>query len=66
MLLRCESLEPPMSQLETRSFGDVGSMSGLLKSGHGWAIVHALAATDPSLSELSRSYLGSRAAAVSR
>src|SRR5262245_5866764 len=24
-------------------FGDVGSMSGLLKSGHGWAIVHALA-----------------------
>jgi hypothetical protein len=23
---------------QTRSFGDVGSMSGLLESGHGWAI----------------------------
>jgi hypothetical protein len=34
MLLRCESLEPPMSQLgQTRSFGDVGSMSGLPESG---------------------------------
>jgi hypothetical protein len=39
MLLRCESLEPPMSQLgQTRSFGFVGSMSGLPESGHGWAI----------------------------
>jgi hypothetical protein len=29
MLLRCENLEPPMSQLgQTRSFADVGSMSG--------------------------------------
>jgi hypothetical protein len=28
-----------MSQLgQTRSFGDVGSMSGLPESGHGWAI----------------------------
>ena len=35
MLLRCESLEPPMSQMgHTRSFGDVGSMSGLPESGH--------------------------------
>jgi hypothetical protein len=23
---------------QTRSFGDVGSMSGLTESGHGWAI----------------------------
>jgi len=23
---------------QTRSFGDVGSMSGLLESGHGWTI----------------------------
>ena len=39
MLLRCESLEPRMSQRgQTRSFGDVGSMSGLPDSGHGWAI----------------------------
>jgi hypothetical protein len=39
MLLRCESLEPRMSQRgQTRSFGDVGSMSGLPESGHGWAI----------------------------
>jgi hypothetical protein len=30
MLLRCESLEPLMSQSgQTRSFGDLGSMSGL-------------------------------------
>ena len=29
----------PMPQLgQTRSFGDVGSMSGLPASGHGWAI----------------------------
>jgi hypothetical protein len=39
MLLRCERLERPMSQLgQTRSFGDIGSMSGLAKSGHGAAI----------------------------
>jgi hypothetical protein len=39
MLLRCESLEPSMSQLgQIRSFGDVGSMSGSSESGHGWAI----------------------------
>jgi hypothetical protein len=24
---------------QTRSFGDVGSMSGLPESGHGWAIL---------------------------
>jgi hypothetical protein len=30
VLLHCESLNPPMSELgQTRSFGDVGSMSGL-------------------------------------
>src|SRR5262245_19685905 len=29
MLLRCESLEPPMSEVgQSRSFGDVDSMSG--------------------------------------
>jgi hypothetical protein len=40
MLLRCESLETPMSQLgQTRSFGDVGWMSGLLESVHGWTIL---------------------------
>src|SRR5262249_1152833 len=49
---------------QTRSFGDVGSMSGLLESRHGWAIVHA-PALDPSLSELSHSYLGSCARTVS-
>jgi hypothetical protein len=39
MLLRCESLEPPMSQLgQTRSSSDVGSMSGFPESGHAWAI----------------------------
>jgi hypothetical protein len=39
MLLRCESLEPPMSQLgQTRPFGDLGSMSGFSASGHCWAI----------------------------
>ena len=32
MLLRCESLETPMSQLgQTRSFGDVGWMSGFAR-----------------------------------
>jgi hypothetical protein len=35
MLLRCEGLEPPTSQLgQTRSFGFVGSMSGLPETGH--------------------------------
>ena len=39
MLLRCENLEPPMSQLgQTRPFGDLGSMSGFSASGHCWAI----------------------------
>jgi hypothetical protein len=47
MLLRCKSIEPPMSQMgQTRSFGDVGSMSGLPESGHGWAI-YARASTLP-------------------
>jgi hypothetical protein len=31
--------EPLMTAVgQTRSFGDVGSMSGLPESGHGWAI----------------------------
>ena len=31
--------EPLMTAVgQTRSFGDVGSMSGLPKSGHGWAL----------------------------
>jgi hypothetical protein len=36
MVLLCESLEPPTSlEGHDRSFGDVGSMSGLRESGHG-------------------------------
>ena len=38
---RCASQQVrlPMSQMgQTRTFGDVGSMSGLPESGHGWAI----------------------------
>jgi hypothetical protein len=39
MLLRCESLEPPMSQWgQIRSFCDVRLKSGLPESGKGWAI----------------------------
>jgi hypothetical protein len=39
VLLRCGiSIQPTSAPGQTRSFGDVGSMSGLLKSGHGWAI----------------------------
>src|SRR5262249_12187341 len=35
----CRNLERPMSEAgQTRSFSDVGSMSGLPDSGHGWAI----------------------------
>jgi hypothetical protein len=30
---------------QTWSFGDVGSMSGLPESGHGWAIYDALASS---------------------
>jgi hypothetical protein len=39
MLLRRKSPEPPMSQLsQNRTFGDVGSMSGLPESEHGSVI----------------------------
>jgi hypothetical protein len=39
MLLRCKSLEPPMSHLgQKRRCGHARSMSGLLESGHGWVI----------------------------
>jgi len=36
---RCEiSARPTAASGQSRSFGDVGSMSGLPESGHGWAI----------------------------
>ena len=39
IVLRSSNPEPWMSLVgQTRSFGDVGSMSGLAKSGHGGAI----------------------------
>jgi hypothetical protein len=38
-MLFCERLGPPMPQMgQTRSLGDVGSMSGLPESEHGWVI----------------------------
>jgi hypothetical protein len=30
---------------QSRSFGDIGSMSGLLESGHGWALYEWASAT---------------------
>jgi hypothetical protein len=41
--MRHEGRTPPIADFingigHTRSFGDVGSMSGLPESGHGWAI----------------------------
>jgi hypothetical protein len=70
-LSRCESLEPPMSQMgQSRSFGDVGSMSGLPESGNRSALLRcrkgAISDTGPATPSPRRTgeAIGAQAAAL--